>query len=271
MQTISKSKRLAVTTAMLIARSSHPLPRNCFSTVSATPYTIDFCPPTPPDTLREVVLKHEAALSKFLDRQPVAQNTRDAFEAIYLNVPLKNKNIILDSGCGTGRSTEQLANLYPNDFVIGVDRSLPRLEQNAKKRERVMTDNDDVLMQKITENAWTVRADLHGFWRLCTLSMDCSISHHYLLYPNPYPKAKRWKQRFYGHPSFPLMLSMSPITTVRSNWRLYLEEFATAAKILGYNCTLLDRVPEDQAWTNFEAKYWAVGEPTFELLIEKCS
>ena len=100
-------------------------------------------------------------------------------------------------------------------------------------------------------NVWLVRAELVDFWRLLwqhqqqqrptsSSSLNFTISQHYLLYPNPYPKSKRLKQRWYAHPAFPLLLAQvgagSGKTILRSNWKQYLEEFAEATEIMNeYN------------------------------------
>jgi tRNA (guanine-N7-)-methyltransferase len=300
-----------------------------------TQYTID-CPPTDPETLNTVVTKHVNSLDRYLSKKPIAGHTRAAFDQLQqqnpdLLVKAKDSKLILDSGCGTGRSSLVLGELFPDSFVIGVDRSMVRLRKNPKvPRNRSRNsppietssdanededDNDDsdqedkdsenILVQQVADNVWLVRAELVDFWH-CLLEYDCRVQHHYMLYPNPYPKSSRLKQRWYAHPSFPLLLHLSgDRLTVRSNWQQYLEEFKSAAEVVaGLECsglpagsenpagrffqsstegndadgavpattskpTVVQRSPSAQAsWTNFEAKYDDVGEPTFELVLQ---
>jgi len=44
--------------------------------------------------------------------------------------------VVLDSCCGTGRSTWNMAKLRPDAFIVGVDKSLVRLTRNAAFRDR---------------------------------------------------------------------------------------------------------------------------------------
>jgi len=129
----------------------------------------------------------------------------------------------------------------------------------------------------VASNVWLVRAELVDFWRLLLQHNTITVKHHYLLYPNPYPKTKRVKSRWYAHPSFPLLLQVaSEKTIVRSNWELYLQEFASAVEIVDKNITV-DAItsiePADttktKALTNFERKYWAAREPTYELILQR--
>jgi hypothetical protein len=97
-------------------------------------------------------------------------------------------------------------------------------------------------------------AELVDFWH-CLLEYDCRVQHHYMLYPNPYPKSSRLKQRWYAHPSFPLLLHLSgDRLTVRSNWQQYLEEFALAAEVVaGLECTGLPAGSDNPAGRFFQS------------------
>ena len=118
-----------------------------------------------------------------------------------------------------------------------------------------------------------------------------NIEHHYILYPNPYPKKNRLKKRFYAHPSFPLILALGgEKIVVRSNWKGYLSEFADsvayaneyyeeAGSIDATNIARPyaeaavkgpgERIDKSLAYTLFEKKYDDVGENTFELLLDR--
>lgn len=205
--------------------------------------------------------------------------------------------IQLGSGCGTGRSSLLLGEMYPGSLVIGVDRSIARLVRNAKfryaqsslydtdKKEdsspwRTEQTEESITVQRASSNVVLVRAELVDFWRLA-LRHNWNVSHHFLLYPNPSPKKSRLKQRWYAHPAFPLILKLGGDSIVlRSNWKGYLHEFALAVEMAS---TVLreaepyvasaqqgptERVDKTIAWTNFEQKYDDVGEPTYEMTLE---
>lgn len=134
--------------------------------------------------------------------------------------PQQCAEIILDSGCGTGRSTRMLARRNPDAVVIGVDRSESRLESS----------------DPLPSNALLVRAELASFWRLLIAAeaedgilAASRIQQHFLLYPNPYPKASRLNLRWHGHAALPILLAIGEQLEVRSNWRVYLDEFGEAA------------------------------------------
>jgi hypothetical protein len=76
---------------------------------ATTQYTID-CPPTDPETLKTVVTKHVQSLDRYLSKKPIAGHTRAAFDQLQqqnpdLLVQSRDSKLILDSGCGTGRSS----------------------------------------------------------------------------------------------------------------------------------------------------------------------
>jgi len=247
-----------------------------------TRYTID-CPPTDTDYLENIVKKHVVNLDRYLQAKPMAAHTRQAYEQTMACIH-PTEPLILDSGCGTGRSSLQLGCLFPNSTVVGIDRSIVRLDKNRNYQAQ----ESNSLVQQATENVWLVRAKLVDFWHSLILQEQYHrVQEHYILYPNPYPKKSRIPSRWYAHPSFPLILKLGGSKIVlRSNWEQYLWEFAQAVEIAD---TLLSgdtinyarpyvasakegpvlRPSTAPAWTNFEAKYQEAGEPTYELILER--
>lgn len=185
-------------------------------------------------------------------RKPVAEHTRQAFEHAHAWLQAQRAPLILDAGCGVGLSTRRLALEYPDHAVIGVDRSADRLT-----REHGVPPG----------NALMVRADLVDFWRLA-LASGWQPQRHYLLYPNPYPKAAHLKMRWHGHPVFPAIVALGGRLEVRSNWRLYLEEFALAiTQTTGQHAEVVAHRPGSACLTPFEAKYQASGQLLWKLAL----
>lgn len=251
-----------------------------------TPYTIS-CPPTESQTLISAVTKHVLNLDRYLEKKPIAPHTATAFQLAQQKILLGSQApLILDSGCGTGRSSLLLGSLYPDACVIGVDRSIARLEKNNNyiKADTDVYDPEE-LVENIAENVWLIRAELVDFWR-CARQANLVFDRHFLLYPNPYPKKSRLQSRWYAHPSFPLLLQSSPCITVRSNWKQFLVEMAQSVQIADtvlqqyanqrnyarpfVSSTLVEprlRAQDEEPWTNFEEKYQRANEATYELLL----
>ncbi|WP_163558420.1 methyltransferase domain-containing protein [Halomonas sp. NO4] len=186
-------------------------------------------------------------------RKPVAEHTRTAFAAAQAWREAHPGPLILDAGCGVGLSTRRLAERFGDHAVIGVDRSAHRLARDHGA---------------LPDNARLVRADLVDFWRLA-LAAGWQPARHYLLYPNPYPKAAHLKLRWHGHPVFPTLLALGGRLELRSNWRLYVEEFALALRqATGMSPLVEPHSPCDRCLTPFEQKYHASGQPLWRLVLD---
>ena len=180
--------------------------------------------------------------------KPIASSSRDAFDiALRAWQKTHQSHVIIDAGCGVGLSTRRLAIHYPDHFVIGVDQSFDRLSR------QVDWPGDR------PANFITVRADLIDFWRLLRTN-QIYPSHHYLLYPNPWPKKHHLARRWHGHPVFPSLLALGGYIECRSNWKIYVEEFAMAVSLMtgsSAHCELFH--PLSEPLTPFEKKYLASG------------
>lgn len=104
-------------------------------------------------------------------RSPVPDHTLTAFGSA--SKQLRGRPLVLDAGCGTGRSTRILGRTLGDADVLGIDRSAVRLSRGEKL--------------KVPVNAIMVRADLVHFWRLA-VQAGWIADYQFLFYPNPYPK-----------------------------------------------------------------------------------
>jgi len=196
-------------------------------------------------------------------QKPYQSHTKQAFNEVNEHVQafLADKpdgEIILDSCCGVGQSTRLLAQRNPEALVIGVDKSSNRIERNVE--------GFDSANGYHAENFHLVRADLNDFYRLVKTA-NWPVKQHYILYPNPWPKSKHVQRRWHGSAVFPTLITIGKHIILRSNWRLYLEEFQLAADIAGLSGNITP-VNDDEALTPFEAKYKASGQQCWQLVVE---
>ncbi|WP_286234516.1 tRNA (guanine(46)-N(7))-methyltransferase TrmB [Thalassotalea sediminis] len=206
------------------------------------------------EKLVDIVEKHLAHRSQ----KPFQQHTLDAFALANERVSAHKGKLILDSCCGVGQSTRLLAKNNPEALVIGIDKSAHRIERNDQELV-ARTSTHDI------DNFLLLRADLNDFYRLIVREKWC-VDQHYILYPNPWPKSKHVQRRWHGSAVFPEIISIGQKIILRSNWRLYLEEFLMAANIANRRGSI-EEVKADIALTPFEAKYKASGQVCWQLTI----
>lgn len=175
-------------------------------------------------------------------QQPLHAPTQHAFSLLQAMLGDAQSPLILDSGCGSGASTLRLAELHPGHCVIGVDQSAVRLRRLAPEGIAVIG------------NAIVLRAELASFWRLF-VDAGMQAERHHLLYPNPWPKAAHLGRRWQGHPGFPTLMRSAQQFELRSNWRVYVEEFAFALRFAGHARAEVDTLQIEVPLTPFERKY----------------
>ncbi|WP_371373952.1 tRNA (guanosine(46)-N(7))-methyltransferase TrmB [Thalassotalea aquiviva] len=202
------------------------------------------------ESLEDIVQKH--LNSEF--KKPISTHTQQAFDEINAIVQAFDGPVILDSCCGVGQSTRILAEQNPDALVIGVDKSFDRISRKVEDKWQA-------------NNFHLVRADLNDFFRL-VVDAKWPVQKHYILYPNPWPKAKHVQRRWHGSAVFPYILKIGDTLELRSNWLLYLQEFEFAAKICGWQSEIKP-VPEQTPLTPFEAKYLASGQKCWQLVLTR--
>lgn len=185
-------------------------------------------------------------------RKPVTAYNQQAFDAAMACWQAQGgAPLILDTGCGVGWSTLKLAETYPDHFVLGIDQSIDRLSRGKPL--------------PLPANAAFVRADLVDFWRLLDQA-GVKPARQYLLYPNPWPKIGHLARRWQGHAVFPTIVALGGVIECRSNWKIYVEEFAAALSLLsGQALAAEPYVPQGEPLTPFEKKYLASGHALWRV------
>lgn len=184
-------------------------------------------------------------------RKPFEQYNIDAYQTAVGKVA--GRELIVDSGCGNGRSTRKLAKQFPDAFVIGIDKSAARITRGINRYSDPF------------ENACIVQADLHDFWRLAVLD-QLRVQKHFILYPNPWPKSQHFARRWHGSPLLKSIVELGGELELRSNWCTYAREFQRALQLAGKTAKLveLNTSPEDDM-TDFETKYRSSGHKLWRL------
>ncbi|UTW56344.1 tRNA (guanosine(46)-N(7))-methyltransferase TrmB [Kordiimonas sp. SCSIO 12610] len=198
------------------------------------------------DKLDVIVQKHLTTTFQ----KPYADHSKRAFEYVEKWLQTRgSKPIIFDSCCGVGDSSRALAHKFPNHVIIGADKSEKRL--NTERAEAM------------PENLVFVRADLNDFYRMA-VDAGWVLDRHYILYPNPWPKSEHLKRRWHGAPVFPSLLALKGKLELRSNWKIYLEEFRRALELAGFKANLKS-LEVTEPFTAFERKYNNSGQQLWQL------
>lgn len=176
-------------------------------------------------------------------RKPCPAHTREAFEQFLQTHRRDPRPIVLDSFCGTGMSTAILAAQFPEAWVVGIDQSAHRLAKHQPTEQR---------------NYHLLRAEAEPFW-CCLAEAGIRLHSHWLLYPNPWPKASQFKKRLHGHGAFPMLAQLGGALEMRTNWHLFAEEFALASDLIGLQGSI-DMVSPAAPMTLFERKYQERGQ-----------
>lgn len=201
------------------------------------------------DDLVSVVMRH--LRSPF--RKPIQAHNREAFEQAQQLVADWQGPLILDSCCGVGESTAWIAEQHPDALVIGVDKSAHRLGRHAQYATAAAG-----------QRYMLVRADLNDFWRLA-VAAHWQLEKHYILYPNPWPKASHFSRRWHGSPVWPYVLGLGGTLVMRSNWVTYLTEVASSLALVNCAAQLTPLLAKHEAMTPFERKYQRSGQQLWEL------
>jgi tRNA G46 methylase TrmB len=201
------------------------------------------------DDLSDIVSKYTFENYK----RPIAEFSKEVWTEILDWID--ESEVIFDLGCGVGSSSVYLATKYPNIKIVGIDKSFNRLNRKNEFKN------------SLSHNIRYFRGELLDLIPLIYKGyIDKTIQVHslYLLYPNPYPKKMHVKRRFHGSPICVFLYNIKVPIILRSNWKLYLEEFKFVGNIFERTSELI-KIENPDLITPFEEKFYKSGQDIFEL------
>ena len=104
-----------------------------------------------------------------------------------LDILATEKNIILDIGCGTGESTLALKNMFPKYNICGIEAYKPGVKNLLNNNIYAHYGDALEIIEELNEN---------------------SISHIYMLFPDPWQKKKHRKRRLFNEYTFNVIKSV---------------------------------------------------------------
>ena len=190
-------------------------------------------------------------------QQPVRDFNLEIFKQIEAIKNNLNEPIILDSGCGTGDSTRLIAKIFPSCLVIGIDKSSHRLKCPDFDKDSEIIHADNYLL---------ARTDIIDFWRLA-FDANWQCQKHYILYPNPWPKPSHLGRRWHAHPVFPFLISLGGVLELRTNWKIYAQEFSSAVSMVTGQTVTTESYTPESAISPFEKKYSLSGHDLYRCQV----
>jgi tRNA (guanine-N7-)-methyltransferase len=156
--------------------------------------------------------------------------------AALLPVP---RAFVWEIGCGHGHFLVRYAQEFPDRFCVGVDLRLERLARSGRKRDRARLDNCHFL-----------RAEAREF--LHSLPPGVTFEEIWVLFPDPWPKARHHKNRLLKAEFFEAVAARAGEGT-----RLY---FRTDH--LGYFSEVESIVARHSAWQIDREALWPIEQET---------
>ncbi len=168
---------------------------------------------------------------------------------------LGGDSFILDLGCGVGESSYDLSSKNPGVKVLGVDKSISRIS----RKNEFKTENPNVLL---------IQDDMFDLIPLLYKELKNKVLSVFIFYPNPWPKKSQLQRRIHANPIAPFLFELSKSFVLRSNWKIYLDEFSKSYEFFKGTKSQTKKITNLKSFiTPFEKKYYLSGQDIFELKI----
>jgi tRNA (guanine-N7-)-methyltransferase len=171
------------------------------------------------------------------------------------------RSLDLEIGAGQGLHAIRYALSHPERDLIALEKTHERFARlDGRKKSHPQA-----------TNLYAFHADAVAF--VTHFLPDASLDTVYLLYPNPYPKAKQANLRWHNRPFFGLLLTkMKPGASfmLATNLEWYAREAQAAFDtVWGMSSTLAPIDPALPPRTHFEKKYLERGETCWNVSFRK--
>ena len=116
------------------------------------------------------------------------QATREALKSVCLELFPEPVAITLEIGCGHGHYLTAYAENHPEEICVGIDLITKRVKKGQSKSEK----------RDLEDKLHFVKAEALEF--LDALPPHVTLRRIFVLFPDPWPKKRHWKNRFVQQP-----------------------------------------------------------------------
>lgn len=172
---------------------------------------------------------------------------------------MRFSHLDLEIGAGTGLFAQSYCSQNPSRALIALEKTFTRSGQLLAR-------------QKDLTNLFAYQTDAAAF--ITHFIADQSLERVFILYPNPYPKAKQANLRWHNRPFMSCLLgklkaggTLELATNIESYYQEASEVFARDWKMKTLEAR--EVMPSPTPRTLFEKKYLARGERCWNLVLQK--
>ncbi|MBN2433255.1 MAG: hypothetical protein JXQ27_17425 [Acidobacteria bacterium] len=166
----------------------------------------------------------------------------------------------VEIGCGRAKNLINLSPQQPHTLYIGTERDNHRFQAASRRAERLARPNLLILRRDVVP--------------LVAFNFpDSTVDEYDLFYPDPWPRYRHRRRRWYRHPFvLELLRTLKQGGSIRltSDRLFYVQEAAWMFGVyLNCRLELLEHVQVHSNRTHFESKYLQQGRRLYELVVRK--
>ncbi len=184
----------------------------------------------------------------------------DIFQSLF-----SQQTVYLEIGSGSGAHLIERARREPSASWIGIERRFKRAVRTIEKAT-----------ERGVDQVFVARADVQD---VLPVVPENSLDGIYLLFPDPWPKPRHWKNRFFSGDN---LKRLAPLikeggffcfkTDHRDYYQWALKELQSQSvfKVIRHSADIYqDRKPEEEIRSEFENLFLSKNEPVAEILLQK--
>lgn len=172
--------------------------------------------------------------------EAACQATRDALARHLAELFSEPTELTLEIGCGHGHYLAAYSEAHQNEICVGIDLVTKRVKKGESKRDK-----------RGLEHLMFLKAEALEF--LDALPEHVSLKKIFILFPDPWPKKRHWKNRVVQQPLLEKLAARS-----KTGAMLYLRTDHT-----GYFDWMKEQVAENANWTAKPDVTWPFEAPSF--------
>lgn len=190
------------------------------------------------------------------DYRRLNEQRRAEVRAALLPLVAGHRRITLEIGCGHGHFLEAYAAAHPDRFCLGVDLMSDRVRRGTRKKDRARLGNLAFLHASADD-------------LLAVLPDSVRLESIFVLFPDPWPKRRHWKNRLV-QPEFLESLASRSLPGAPLHFRTDYAPYFEEARSVIESHPRWNLAPDVKAWPFEFTTVFQSRAPSYQSLIAHC-